>query len=146
MKNNLKFGLLTIIFTLLYSFISIDSKKEYDKNEGIQFQNANLKSALKAAQEQNKIVFVDVYASWCGPCKMLDRQTFSNKKVGEYFNNKFISVKINGETSEGREIMSEYQLRSYPTLLFLDEKGNVISKNTGFHSAKELLELGKNTQ
>lgn len=146
MKNNLKFGLLTIIFTLLYSFISIDSKKESDKNEGIQFKNANLKAALKAAQEQKKIVFVDVYASWCGPCKMLDRQTFSNKKVGEYFNNKFISVKINGETSEGREIMSEYQLRSYPTLLFLDEKGNVISKNTGFHSAKELLELGKNTQ
>ena len=144
MKNNLKFGLIAIIFALFYSFISLDSKDEFGEYEGIQFQKADLKSALKKAQEQKKIIFVDVYASWCGPCKMLDRQTFSNKKVGEHFNNKFINIKLDGESSEGIEIMKKYQLRSYPTLLFLDENGNLISKNTGFYSAKELIELSKN--
>jgi len=91
--------------------------------KGIDFFKGTFQEALALAEKEKKYVFVDVYATWCGPCKQLKRTTFKDKEVGAYFNKNFINIAIDGETKEGDEIISRYNIRSYPTLLILDAKG-----------------------
>lgn len=133
------FGI-TVLFTY-YNFSKVDFKK--DSKEGIHFHKGTWKEALSLAKKENKVIFLDVYASWCGPCKMLKRMTFSNKKVGDFYNANFINVSLDGENGEGPSIAQQYGVRAYPTLLFIDQNGNVIKGTAGFRPANDFLELGK---
>ena len=83
-----------IIFTILlagagfayYSYNNPTVNFKEDTKEGIQFHKGTWAEALALAKKDNKFIFLDVYASWCGPCKQLKKRTFSNDKVGTYFN------------------------------------------------------------
>ena len=86
---------------------------------------------------------MDVYASWCGPCKKLKKTTFKDEAVGEYFNKNFICVTIDGETDEGFAIIDKYKVRSYPTLVISDYEGNMLTKTTGFVKPHILINFGK---
>lgn len=99
--------------------------------------------ALDKARKENKPVFLDVYASWCGPCKKLKKSTFKDEEVGEYFNKNFICVAIDGETEEGKAILDKYKVRSYPTLIIADYEGNMRTKTTGFVKPHILINFGK---
>jgi len=99
--------------------------------------------ALERGEKENKPIFLDVYATWCGPCKKMKKKTFSNEKVGAFFNAHFINVAIDGETKEGRLLANQYGIMSYPSLLFVDGKGKVLEQGLGFHSVVELLAWGK---
>jgi len=109
----------------------------------IKFENLSFEETVVKAKKENKLIFVDVYATWCRPCKMLDYQVFPNKELGKYFNKHFISVKIDGEGTDGRQIMSQYGLSSYPSLLFLNTEKEIIRKVIGFVYADELIKQGK---
>jgi len=85
MKKNLIFS----IAVLIVSFTSSE-KKIYKK--GINFFKGTYTEALAKAKEENKPVFLDVYAGWCGPCKKLKKTTFKDETVGEYFNKNFICI------------------------------------------------------
>lgn len=63
-------------------------------------------------------------ASWCGPCKMMDRNVFVKKSVGDYYNSTFVNARFDMEKGEGIEIAQKYMVRSYPTYLFLMEMVN----------------------
>lgn len=110
---------------------------------GIYFQDGTIQQALDLAKKQNKIVFVDVFASWCGPCKMLKKSTFVDPMVGEFFNQKFINVAIDAEKGEGIDFAAKYNVRSYPTLLFIRPDGTIVHKAIGFHNAKDFKKLGE---
>jgi thiol:disulfide interchange protein len=71
---------------------------------GIQFFNGTFKEALAAAKAQKKPLFFDAYASWCGPCKTMEREVYTDPKVAAYFNEKFISIKVDMEKGEGPEL------------------------------------------
>ena len=72
-----------------------------EKSNGIVFADVSFKEALRQAGLQNKHVFVDAYASWCGPCKLLKATTFHNKKAAEFYNANFINISIDMEKGEG---------------------------------------------
>lgn len=75
------------------------------------------------AQAQNKSVFIDIYATWCGPCKWMDANVFALEEAGDYMNEKFINVKMDGESTYGREFASLVGLSAYPSFfLFKNEK------------------------
>ena len=86
-------------------------------SQGINFVKEDMKwqDVLAKAKAENKIVFVDAYTSWCGPCKWMSKNIFPLKEVGEVFNSSFISAKIDMENGEGLEIAKKYVvIKCYP--------------------------------
>jgi thioredoxin-related protein len=103
----------------------------------IKFENISLADAMTKAKAEKKKIFVDVYTSWCGPCKVLDRDVFSNAKVGERMTEEYISVKLENEKSEFRGDFAKFNIQGYPTMLILDENGVEIKKIVGAISLDE---------
>ncbi|MEG2556231.1 MAG: thioredoxin family protein [Odoribacter sp.] len=111
--------------------------------QGIHFY-ATYEKAHSEAVKQNKILFIDFYTQWCGPCKILNRDVFPLASVGEYFNSNFISVKLDAE-NEGKVLAKKYDIAVYPTLLFITTDGEVVNKLVGGMEAEKLIEEGKKT-
>lgn len=119
---------------------SIELKKK--KNEGIKFSAKSWDEMLIEAKADNKLIFVDAYAQWCGPCKTMSKRVFPVKKVGDFFNAQFVNAKIDMEKGEGLKLAKQYHVRAYPTFLFVDGYGKVIHRSVGYHNPDQLLELG----
>ncbi|WP_027385835.1 thioredoxin family protein [Chryseobacterium gregarium] len=111
--------------------------------EAIQFQDLPFKDLVAKAKKENKIVFIDAYASWCGPCKMMERNVFTQKSVGDYYNSNFVNARFDMEKGEGREIASKYEVRSYPTYLFLNGDGELVSQNFGYMEESMFLSMAQ---
>lgn len=140
MKNLLY--LIPFIILALFIYLEADAKKAVNE-EGIEFFHGTWEQALQKSAEKKKPIFLDVYATWCGPCKMLMGITFPDKKVGEYFNAHFINVEIDGESNEGEDLAERYGIRGYPSLFVIDAKGKVITGTAGFHTPSALIDFGK---
>ncbi|GEN76517.1 thioredoxin family protein [Chryseobacterium hagamense] len=100
--------------------------------EAVKFQDLPFKDLIAKAKKEKKIVFLDAYTSWCGPCKMMERNVFTQKTVGDYFNANFLNARFDMEKGEGRDIAVKYGVRSYPTYLFLNGDGELVSQNYGY--------------
>lgn len=105
----------------------------------IKFIKNDYDKALKQAKAENKIIFVDVYATWCGPCKMLNQNTFTDDSLSQFFNQNFINLKIDGDTEEGIAFMEKYPVEAYPSLYFISAEEKSIKLLTGYMEADELL-------
>lgn len=101
------------------------------QERSIHFEDGTFQTALEKAKKESKLLFVDCYTSWCGPCKMLARDVFTNNEVADYFNEHFISLKVDCEKGEGPEIKKRFNVSGYPTLLFINGKGEVVNKIVG---------------
>jgi thioredoxin 1 len=117
-----------------------------DNAEGIQFTEASWKDVLKKAKADKKVIFLDAYASWCGPCKMLQKNVFTKKAVGDYYNSKFINVKMDMEKGEGPALAQVYPLEAYPTLLYIDGNGKILRKVLGLQTPEALIAIGKSVK
>lgn len=107
--------------------------------QGIRFENGSWDEALAKAKAENKLLFVDVHTSWCGPCKRMEREVFTREKVGAYCNSNFVNYKLDAEQGVGPEVKERYGVEAYPTFLFLDGDGKLIYKLVGYHDVKKLL-------
>ncbi|MDN3691909.1 thioredoxin fold domain-containing protein [Chryseobacterium tructae] len=116
----------------IISGISIFCSIVISAQESIQFQELPFKEIIAKAKKEKKLVFIDAYASWCGPCKMMEKNVFPQKSVREYFNTNFINARFDMEKGEGRDLASKFGVRSYPTYLFLNGEGELVSRNTGY--------------
>ena len=110
---------------------------------GVQFTNADkLMDVLEVAKASNKLVFVDFYTTWCLPCKLMDEDVFTDEEFATYMNDNFINFKVNAEKGNGANLALLYQIAAYPTLLFLDEEGNVLVQKVGAAYQTELRAMG----
>jgi len=107
-------------------------------------RDSSLQDALDRAGREDKLVMVDVYTDWCGPCKLMDRTTFRDKAVKQLLRGHFISIKINAEVGDGKRIAEKYNVYGYPCLLILDEDGEVVEKHLGFMDAKDMAQWLEN--
>jgi thioredoxin 1 len=139
---------LLLIILMIPALISNAEKPESASDSkavtGITFFEGSWNEALEQAKKENKLIFLDVYATWCGPCRQLKANTFSNSEVGSLYNENFINVALNGEIGDGKRIASLYKVKGYPSLLFIDGDGNVISRAVGYHNPSQFIKLGKN--
>lgn len=156
-KKLLFSGLLAIVVIMAFAFapkISSSSANENAANktvnaatssteEGIKFVESNWAVAKAAAKKQNKLIFLDAYTTWCGPCKMLKRNTFPDKAAGEFFNKNFINVALDMEKGDGPTVAQLYNVNAYPTLIIADGDGNMVTYTKGYIDAKQLIEFGK---
>lgn len=114
--------------------------------QGIIFEKGTFKEALKKAEKENKLVFIDFYTVWCGPCKRLDKEVFTQKDIGDFYNAHFINFKVDAEKGEGIKLKKKYGIKSYPTLIFVNSKGELIHKKIGIsknNSHKDIADLGR---
>ncbi len=109
------------------------------KAQGLQFEEGTFAEVLTKAKKEKKIVFMDVYTTWCGPCKMMAAQLFPTKEAGDLYNKNFINYKIDAEKGEGIEIAAKYKVEGYPTNLFLDADGKVLYRVMGAGDLKWFL-------
>lgn len=121
-----------------------------------------LEEAVKLQKKKPKKIMIDMYTKWCGPCKMLDKKTFHNKDVVDYVNKNYYAVKFNAEGNEVvnfkgnkftnpnydpakanrrnavHQLARHFQIRSYPTILFLDEQGDFLTPIKGYKKPQQL--------
>lgn len=105
--------------------------------------NAKWKKVLKRAKKENKPIFVDCYTTWCGPCKILAREVFTQESVASFFNENFISVKMDMEKGEGIALKNEWEVKAFPTLLYFNSEGEIVHRIVGSYGADEFLTYSK---
>lgn len=111
--------------------------------QGIEFFNGTYAEAKALANQNNKNIFVDAYTTWCGPCKRMVKETFTDSKVGAYFEQNFIAIQIDAENESESEFFSEYTATAYPSLFWLDNNGDLLDIHIGFLDASGFLEATK---
>lgn len=97
---------------------------------GMEFFEGSFDEALAEAEAGGKMVFVDIYTTWCGPCKVMDATVLSQEDVGDYYNARFVNVKLDAEDEavNGPAISERYDVGGYPTYLYLKPDGSVIGR------------------
>jgi thioredoxin 1 len=125
--------------------VVVISEPEKTEEQGISFYEGNLQAAFEKAKSENKLVFVDCYTTWCGPCKMLKQYTFKDVILGDYMKENYVSLAVDMETTEGEAIAKKYGIEAYPTLLFLDKYGRVVNHQVGGIGAEALLAKAEQT-
>ena len=102
------------------------------QNNGVKFiEDKPLSDVLAQAGKANKYAFVDVYATWCGPCKYMTSQVFPQAAAGDYFNKTFVNAKYDAEKGEGVTVAKTYRVTAYPTFLILNSKGEEVGRLLG---------------
>ena len=127
----------TIILFLFLSFSQIQAQK------GIDFFKGTWEEALEEAKAKDKLIFVDAYAVWCGPCKRMAATVFKDEKVGKFYNANFINMKIDMEKPPGRKFGKKYPVAAFPTLMYIDGNGKLVHKVKGAQQTEAFIKLGK---
>ncbi len=111
--------------------------------QNIDFAHKNWDKIKAKAVKENKIIFVDAYTTWCGPCKWMSANVFTDKTVADFYNENFVNAKLDMEAGEGLDFAKEYKVVAYPTLLFIDGEGEIVHKRLGAMPADAFVELGR---
>ncbi|MES2591615.1 MAG: thioredoxin domain-containing protein [Bacteroidota bacterium] len=115
----------------------------FAQNKEIHFEKTTFADIKAKAKKENKLIFIDAYTSWCGPCKMMAKTTFTNDTVADYFNDKLINAKIDMEKGEGPEIGKLYDVHCYPNLLIIDGDGKLVHRGAGMKDAQQFIAFAK---
>lgn len=102
------------------------------------FRHISFAEAQKAAQQEKKLIFVDFYTSWCGPCKNMANNVFPQKKVGDFMNEKFVCVKYDAEKEE-LDLVSKSKITAYPTFVIFNADGTEVNRKVGGASVEGFL-------
>jgi thiol-disulfide isomerase/thioredoxin len=126
---------------LLFLLVGFTAQQAAAQTE-IAFEHGTWDQILQKAQQENKIIFLDAYASWCGPCKWMAANVFTNPEAAAFYNAKFINAKIDMEKGEGIALATKYGVSAFPTMLYIDGTGKVVHRTCGSAPAETFIESG----
>lgn len=107
--------------------------------QSIAFPYASLEKAKEVAKKSDKMIFIDLYAAWCGPCKAMENTVFTKSGVAEVFNNDFVNFRIDTDLEQGKLLVLHYGVQEFPTYLFINFDGEVVHRIIGFQSERNLI-------
>lgn len=125
------------IFTAVLLAMTMLSFGQVDFTE-VKTQN-DWDKVLSLAESEGKNIFIDVYADWCGYCKMMDRDVFSSKTLGKSMGESFVSVKMDADAGFGSDFSWEHDISGLPTFMILSPNEEVLGRLSGYHSEDQLL-------
>lgn len=111
--------------------------------QGIEFFDGTWEEAVEYAKAEEKILFVDAYASWCGPCKRMAKNVFTKSKVGDFHNKHFVNVKLDYETVAADVFRKTHKVRAFPTLFYIDYTDEEVHVVVGAQTVDKLIAEGK---
>ncbi len=111
--------------------------------QGVSFENGGWEEVINKAKKENRLIFIDAYTTWCGPCKKMSRDVFTKDEVGNFYNSNFVNVKMDMEKGVGLDLAERYDVKAYPTLLFINSEGDLIHRAAGYHEPGDFLTLGQ---
>ncbi|MCT2561731.1 thioredoxin family protein [Chryseobacterium herbae] len=114
--------------------------------QGIKFEDNNFAAILAKAKKENKLVFVDAYTTWCGPCKLMSKNIFPLQAVGDFYNSHFVNAKIDMEKGEGIGIAKKYNVKAFPTYLFINGDGEEVHRTLGYVEEKDFIQFAKDAE
>ncbi len=139
----------TLIVTQTFSLLA-QTEKGMHFEHGLSWQQV-----LDKAKKENKFIFIDCYTTWCGPCKMMSAQVFPLEATGNFYNDKFINIKVQLDTTAndndevkswfaaGKNIADKYNVKAYPTYLFFDPNGEIVHRAVGSSDPVTFINKGK---
>lgn len=111
--------------------------------QGIEFFHGSWEEALVKAEAEGKLIFVDAYTTWCGPCKKMSANVFPKTEVGDVFNANFINVKLDMEKEESVAFRKVHRVRAYPTLFWINAKNEAVHTSVGGKQVAQLIGVAK---
>lgn len=140
----------TILFFLLSLGVSTgifatgaSNDASISTEKGIRFFSGSWEEALQLAKDTDKILFLEVSTDWCGYCKRMKKNVYSDQAVAAYYNENFVNFSADAEKGEGIAIKQQFGVKGYPTLVFIKPDGSVIEKKSGYRNADSFIELGQ---
>ena len=118
--------LFILIIPMIFAWIPAISQKR-----SITFIEKPFSELLAQAKAENKLIFLDAYTTWCGPCKWMAANMFTRDTIADYYNKTFICAHFDMEKGEGPELAKSFQVTVYPTLLFINSAGELVHKQAG---------------
>lgn len=131
------------LYTLLAVLFCAGPLTAQDTGEGVRFTDKSLDELLTQARTENKLVFIDCYATYCPPCKLMLKKEFPKKEMGDYLNAGFVCVKMNLDVGNGPELAKKWDVHAFPTFLFLNSEGEILHRMTGYMTADKFIASAK---
>ena len=125
---------------LILLIVSILIARADNGKKGIHFFKGTFEQALQKSIKENKILFVDVYTSWCGPCKKMAKDIFTQKKIGDFFNQHFVNYKLLADNQQ--VFVRKFNISSYPTYIFF-KNGKPVYRFIGSMTAEKFLKYAQ---
>lgn len=113
------------------------------QSSGISFEKTKWNRVLEKAKKEKKMIFLDCYTSWCGPCKWMEKNVYNNDAVADFYNANFICMKMDMEKDEGFSLAKKYNINAYPSLLYLTATGEVLHRFCGAAKVKDFIKIGQ---
>ena len=126
----------------------------YAQNDGVRFlENCDWQTIQNRAKAEHKYVFVDCYTTWCGPCRMMDKEVYVNDTIGRFMNEHFLSVKLQMDSTPrdrqnirywypiARSFEGTYSVNAYPSYLFFSPEGQIVHKEVGEKSVEQFMQV-----
>lgn len=123
-----------LIFVLMLALGAVAAQGQ------VRFETKSTDAVREMAQKQGKLVFIDLYASWCPPCRMMDKQVFSREEVGEFMQQHFVAAKYDTDKTTGKELMKRYGRGAIPLYLVFDTEGELLGRIQGAAAADEFID------
>lgn len=127
---------------IIWLFLLFAIQNGKAQQTGIQFiEDKSWGEILELSKKQDKLIFLDCYTTWCGPCKMMAKEVFPLKEVGDFMNPNFINVKFDMEAGEGIDLYKTYKkyIPGFPTYLLINSKGEVVHQVAGSASPDKFI-------
>lgn len=106
----------------------------------VRFETKSTDAVREIAVKQGKPVFIDLYATWCPPCRLMEREVFSRKDVGEFMEKRFVAAKYDVDKTTGRELMQRYGTGAIPLYLVFDTDGELLGRIEGASEAETFMD------
>lgn len=122
-----------LMIALLFAGLAVTASAQ------VKFETKSTDAVRAMAEKSGKLVFIDLYASWCPPCRMMDKQVFSRKDVGEFMQQRFVSAKYDTDRAIGKDLLARYGNGAIPLYLVFDTSGELLGRIQGASSAEEFM-------